>query len=165
MTVIKNGQITTAHPWTHLPDGETPGTGPFTVSLARWLQDKAALAALGQPVGVRLSAADEPDALVGDLSQLPLIVIEMAAFTDGRAFTQARLLRERLGFAGEIRVIGDFLRDQMLFLARMGVDAFEFPEGTDLKDRLKAFDEFSLAYQPAADQQTPVPRLRHPQTR
>ena len=84
----------------------------------------------------------------------------MATFTDGRAFSQARLLRDRHGYAGELRARGDFLRDQMFFLRRVGVDAFEFPEGTNLQDRLKAFEEFSVTYQAAVDNPEPLYRRR-----
>jgi uncharacterized protein (DUF934 family) len=159
MTVIKNGQPA-ASAWQHLADDEQPGGGPFTVNLTRWLESGKNLAELGQPVGVRLAAADDPEALAGDLAALSLIVLDMAAFTDGRPFSQARLLRDRYGYAGELRARGDFLRDQMFFLSRVGVDAFEFPEGTDLQDRLKAFAEFSVTYQAASDTPEPLYRRR-----
>lgn len=159
MTVIKNGQPADSA-WQHLEDDDQPGAAPFTVSLNRWLESGKNLAQLGQPVGVRLAAADDPAALAGDVASLPLIVLDMATFTDGRAFSQARLLRDRYGYTGELRARGDFLRDQMFFLRRVGVDAFEFPEGTDLQDRLKAFDEFSVTYQAAVDNPEPLYRRR-----
>lgn len=159
MTVIKNGQPA-ASVWQHLEDDEQPGATPFTVSLTRWLESGKNLAELRQPVGVRLAAADDPAALAGDTASLSLIVLDMATFTDGRAFSQARLLRDRHGYAGELRARGDFLRDQMFFLRRVGVDAFEFPEGTDLQDRLKAFEEFSVTYQAAVDNPEPLYRRR-----
>jgi uncharacterized protein (DUF934 family) len=159
MKVIKNGQPA-ANTWQHLEDGDQPGDAPFTVTLGRWLESGKSLSALGQPFGVRLAAADDPEALAGDLPALSLIVLDMAVFTDGRPFSQARLLRERYGYTGELRARGDFLRDQMFFLSRVGVDAFEFPEGTDLQDRLKAFDEFSVTYQAASDTPEPLYRRR-----
>lgn len=160
MTVIKNGEIS-RNLWVHIGDEDTHAAeGSFTVSLARWQAEKASLAQCGNPVGVRLIATDEPEALADDLARLPLIVLDMNPFTDGRTFSQARLLRERMGYSGEIRVCGDFLRDQMFFLQRVGVDAFEFPEGIDLADRLKAFQEFSVTYQSAADNPVPLYRRR-----
>lgn len=160
MSVIKNG-LPVSDPWVHLDNEVIPdGRNPFTVTLARWLGHKAELVTHGQPVGVRLAAADAPEALASDLDTLPLIVLDMHLFTDGRAFSQARLLRDRLDFTGEIRARGDFLRDQMYFLQRVGVDAFEFPEGSDLDDRLKAFSEFTVTYQAAADTAEPLYRRR-----
>ncbi|RQW81962.1 MAG: DUF934 domain-containing protein [Methylococcus sp.] len=159
MTVIKIGQPA-ASAWQHLADDEQPGGGPFTVSLTRWLESGKTLSASGLHVGVRLAAADDPEALANDLATLSLIVLDMAAFTDGRPFSQARLLRDRYGYTGELRARGDFLRDQMFFLSRVGVDVFEFPEGTDLQDRLKAFDEFSVTYQAASDTPEPLYRRR-----
>lgn len=161
MTVIKDGQAS-ASGWLHLDDDAPLSPGSVTVPLARWQREREALLRRGAPVGVRLVPADAPEALADDLAALPLIVLDMAPFTDGRPFTQARLLRERLGFRGELRARGDFLRDQMFFLGRVGVNAFEFSEGTDLSDRLQAFKEFTVTYQAAVDTQEPLYRRRAP---
>jgi uncharacterized protein (DUF934 family) len=159
MTVIKNGQIE-ASSWLHLTEESLPAHGAVTVSLDRWLKDKGELSTHGDEVGVRLNAADSVEALANDLPSLSLIVLDMATFTDGRAFSQARLLRDRLGYSGEIRARGDFLRDQIFFLNRVGVNVFEFPEETPLDDWLKAFNEFSVTYQSAADSPEPLYRRR-----
>lgn len=157
MTVIKDGQGID-NGWLHIEDDAPPPPGAITVSLARWRRERDDLLRRGEPVGVRLAPADAPEALGDDLPVLPLIVLDMTPFTDGRSFTQARILRERLGFTGELRVRGDFLRDQMFFLGRVGVNAFEFPEGTDLTDRLEAFKEFTVTYQAAVDSREPLYR-------
>ena len=157
MKVIKHG-APAANGWTHLEDAAPIPATPFTVTLGRWRNERDTLQTLPQPVGVRIGAAEAPEELADDLAGLPLVVLDMATFTDGRVFTQARLLRERLGFAGELRARGDFLRDQMFFLQRVGVNAFEFPEETDLTDRLGAFREFTVTYQAAVD--TPEPLFR-----
>lgn len=159
MKIIKDGVIAD-NLWTHIADDETPPAGNFTVSLARWQNEKSSLTAPGQSIGIRISSTDNIESLADDLCHISQVTLDMAAFTDGRSFTQARLLRERLGFVGEIRVRGDFLRDQMHFLSRMGVNAFEFPEGTNLEDRLKAFSEFSVTYQTGADAPLPLYRRR-----
>lgn len=159
MTVIKDGHgIDNA--WTHLDDDAPLPFGAITVSLARWQRERDELRRRDEPVGVRLAPADAPEALGDDLPVLPLIVLDMVPFTDGRSFTQARLLRERLGFTGELRARGDFLRDQMFFLGRVGVNAFEFREGTDLAEQLKAFKEFTVTYQAAVDTNQPLYRRR-----
>ncbi|WP_375201363.1 DUF934 domain-containing protein [Hyphococcus sp.] len=93
-----------------------------------------------------------------DLAGFSTIVLEFPAFKDGRAYSQARLLRERYGYTGEIRARGDVLRDQLLFMARCGVDAFEFTGDVDGANA--ALEEFSFAYQPAADDLAPVWRKR-----
>jgi len=159
MKVIKHGQSAESG-WTHLAEEEPCRPGPCTVSLARWLKEKAELLHTATSVGVRLSAADAPETLANDLNEISLIVLDMGQFTDGRSFTQARIISERLGFTGELRVRGNFLRDQMFFLNRVGVDAFEFPEAIDLQDRLKAFQEFTVTYQAAADSRQPVYTMR-----
>ncbi|MFC2951686.1 DUF934 domain-containing protein [Marinicaulis aureus] len=93
-----------------------------------------------------------------DLAGFSTIILEFPAFKDGRAYSQARLLRERYGYTGEIRARGDVLRDQLLFMARCGVDAFEFTGDVDGANA--ALNEFSFAYQPAADDLAPVWRKR-----
>ncbi len=154
MTVIKNGEFM-ENAWVHLTDEPMPASGVVTIPLDRWLK----CVHEGTP-GVRLTATDTVEKLVaGELNKIPIIVLDMAAFTDGRTFSQARLL-ERLGYRGEIRARGDFLRDQMFFLSRVGVNAFEFPDGTPLEDRLKAFKEFSVTYQAAADRPEPLYQRR-----
>lgn len=93
-----------------------------------------------------------------DLAGFSTIILEFPAFKDGRAYSQARLLRERYGYTGEIRARGDVLRDQLLFMARCGVNAFEF--SGDVEGANAALEEFSYAYQPAADDLAPVWRKR-----
>lgn len=94
----------------------------------------------------------------GDLAGFSVIILDFPKFRDGRAYSQARLLRERYGYTGEIRARGDILRDQLLFMARCGFDAFEFAGDADGANA--ALAEFSFAYQPAADGAVPVWRQR-----
>ena len=155
MHVIKNEKIVDA-PCAHLKDEDPiPTSGPFSVSLKRFKHESPNLQG---KAGVRLLPNESPLELEGKLNTLPFIVLEMPAFTDGRSFSQARILRSEMGYQGEIRVLGDFLRDQMFFLSRLGVDTFEFAEGTDLEDRLTAFREFSVTYQAASDEPQPLYR-------
>jgi uncharacterized protein (DUF934 family) len=159
MAIIKDGRIT-GNDWRHAADDEMLPEGNITVSLKRWQAEKDSLAGRNAPLGLRLAAADAPEAVAGDLGHFGLVVFDMAHFTDGRVFSKARLLRERFGFSGELRARGDFLRDQMFFLARVGVNAFEFPEGADLEDKLRAFGEFSVTYQAGVDDPRPLYRRR-----
>jgi uncharacterized protein (DUF934 family) len=94
-----------------------------------------------------------------DLHGFSVIILDFPAFKDGRAYSQARLLRERYGYTGEIRARGDILRDQLLFMVRCGINAFEFA-GDDAAGADAALKEFSFAYQTAADASAPVWRQR-----
>jgi uncharacterized protein (DUF934 family) len=158
MAIIKNRQIAEDQ-WRHAVDEEAlPREGKVTISLQRWQNEGSDLADRRQPLGVRIAAADAVEDLAAALPKFALLVLEMTHFADGRVFSQARLLRERYGYQGELRVRGDFLRDQLFFLSRVGVDAFEFPEGTDLETVLSAFDDFSVRYQAATDCTEPLYR-------
>jgi uncharacterized protein (DUF934 family) len=86
--------------------------------------------------------------------------VNFPKFNDGRGFSIGRLLRERYGFRGELRAIGDVLRDQLFFLARCGFDAFALRDDQDVDEALGAFADFSEAYQPALDQPVPLFRRR-----
>ena len=94
-----------------------------------------------------------------DLHGFSVIILGFPSFKDGRAYSQARLLRERYGYTGEIRARGDILRDQLLFMVRCGINAFEFA-GSDVVSAEASLKDFSFAYQQAADGQEPVWRCR-----
>jgi uncharacterized protein (DUF934 family) len=94
------------------------------------------------------------------VGQLPLIAVYFPKFLDGRGYSTARLLRERYGYRGELRAIGDVGRDQLFYLARVGFDAFLIPEGRDARDALNAFADFPETYQGAVDQPLPLFRRR-----
>ena len=151
-------------PWTllrqaaSLPD--VPDGVPVIVPLALWLSRRAALHARGE-VGVWLGPTDDPAALLPDLGALPLIAVDFPKFTDGRGYSIARLLRDRYGFRGELRAIGDVLRDQLFALSECGFDAFAIREDRDPHDALSGFDDFSSVY--TATSRTPRPwfRRRH----
>jgi uncharacterized protein (DUF934 family) len=160
MKIIKGGHIVEDH-WTHLDDEHAPQAGSSaTLSLDR-LDSLADGERQGlSQLGVRIGPDEDVNRLKAHIQRIALVVLTMNPFTDGRSFSQARVLREQLGFQGEIRAAGDFLRDQMYYLHRLGVDSFEFAEGTDLQDRLKAFSEFTVTYQAAQDEPQPLYRRR-----
>ncbi|CAM3421217.1 DUF934 domain-containing protein [Halomonas lysinitropha] len=91
------------------------------------------------------------DTLAAALSAAPLVAIDFPAFTDGRGYTLARLLRERYGYGGEVRAIGDVLVDQLFYMTRCGFDALALREDQQLEDALRALGAFSVSYQPAVD--------------
>jgi uncharacterized protein (DUF934 family) len=102
-------------------------------------------------IGVKLSAADDPALIANDLDKLRLIVIDFPAFTDGRGYSTARLLREKYKWKGELRAVGDVLRDQIFLLSRSGFDSFALRDDQDVQSALDAFNDFSGHYQLAAD--------------
>lgn len=155
--IIKNRQIIEDSWPTIADDAELP-TGPALVSLARWNRERAALLARSEPLGVQLPNTANIADLVADLPHWPVVALEFPKFADGRAYSQARLLRERYGYQGEIRAVGDVLRDQLLFMARSGFDAFAVRADRSLEDALAGFSDFSESYQPAADQPLPLYR-------
>lgn len=137
-----------------------PAQGDVIVPLALWQQQRANLLARDGRAGVWLQASEGPEPLAGDLGHLPVIAIDFPKLVDGRGYSTARLLRDRYGYRGEIRAIGDVQRDQLLYLARCGFDAFALKEGRDAEAALVAFSEFSEAYQASVERPQPLFRRR-----
>jgi uncharacterized protein (DUF934 family) len=161
MPLIKNG-VLADDPWIRLEDGDTaPDPGDISVSLDRWQAEQAPLSARSGRLGIRLKPDQPPHLIAEDLTQFALIALEFPAFKDGRAYSQARVLRERYGFKGELRATGEVLRDQLFFMARCGFDAFEVTDGITPEEWRAALAEFSAVYQPAADTRHPAYELRH----
>ena len=107
-----------------------------------------------------LANTDRPEALAPDLARLKLIVLHFPKFTDGRAYSQARTLRGRLGYRGELRATGQVLRDQLPFLLRCGFDSFESDQPGFGPALARARMLFSVVYQGAEDDRTPAALLR-----
>lgn len=111
--------------WRVLGDEDAvPADLPVIVSLARWREERDALAARNAPVGVEIAPGSDWSDLRADLPRFPVIVVTIPKFADGRAFSIARLLRERDGYAGEIRAVGAYIIDQVPLMMRVGIDAF-----------------------------------------
>jgi len=138
-------------PWQRLADDTpVPADGMVLVSFARWREARAALLARRGPIGVALANTDPVEALASDTSRLDLITLHFPKFSDGRAYSQARLLRERLGYQGELRATGNVLQDQAPFMLRCGFDSFEVVNEPTLRAlRRGALPEASLFYQPS----------------
>lgn len=110
---------------------------------------------------VRLMPDDDPNLLAPHLEALDVIEISFPRYTDGRGYSQAQLLRRRLGYKGELRAVGDVLRDQLLFMVRSGFDAFELERADAAAALEAALKEYETFYQPAADQALSVFARRH----
>ena len=111
-------------------------------------------------LGVWLNSDEEPSRLQDVLAQFAVIAINFPAFTDGRGYSYAQLLRQRYAYKGEIRAVGDVLRDQLFYMKRCGFDAFALRADQDPNTCLAAFNDFSDSYQAAADQPSPLFRRR-----
>jgi uncharacterized protein (DUF934 family) len=117
--------------WALAPDDAPLPGGRAVVSKARFLAERDALAPRNAPLGLILRSGESLDGLEDDLHRFQLIVLDIPKYTDGRAYSTARLLRERYKYAGELRASGDVLRDQIMFLHRVGFDSFDVThEGT-----------------------------------
>jgi len=133
--------------------GEPAGHGTIAVqSAAEWIAAASAAPPAHAGTGaVLLSAADEVEALAPYLAAVRWIVVEFAKIGEGRGFSQGRLLRQRYRYAHELRARGALKRDQLLFLARCGFDAFDLDPAEDLEASLAAFDSFTVAYQDGSE--------------
>jgi uncharacterized protein (DUF934 family) len=145
-----------------LPAVDALGAGKVLVPFSLWKEHKDALVASRskEELGVWLAPDDEPADLAADFDKIALVAVDFPVFRDGRGFSIGRLLRERYQWTGELRAIGDVLRDQLLFHARCGFDAFAVRADKDINDALNAFDEFSERYQGATDDPEPLFRRR-----
>jgi len=143
-----------------------PAACNVIVPLGAWQALRSELVVRGGGLGVWLSGDEEPADIAADLQHFELVAVDFASFTDGRGYSIGRLLRERYGWRGELRAIGDVQRDQLFYLARCGFDAFDLREGEDVETALAAFNDFRDAYQASVDQ-LPLFRRRglHPALR
>ena len=141
-----------ADDWRYLGE-ESTETDPLIVPLAQLRNDPLLWQRRTGPLGVRLGPADAVDELAPLLGRLALIALEFPNPGDGRGYSQARLLRGRLGFRGELRAVGAGVRqDQAFLLARCGCDCLEPPAEVDLEALRLALKRYDVAYQPGAAQ-------------
>jgi len=151
MPLVKGGKIA-EDIFVHVADGaELPGDGAVLVSAARFLEEPDALLARAGKVGVIWPNNRDVDDLVPYLDRLTAVGLVFPTFRDGRAYSQARLLRERFSWRGELRAIGQVLRDQFVFMLRAGFDAFEVKKQSDAEAFAQTVKRYSVFYQPTGD--------------
>jgi uncharacterized protein (DUF934 family) len=161
MPLIKDGKIVD-DVWAFVEDEHelSPG-GCITVSLGRFLSEHDQLLHRNRSIGVRLNVSDDPSLLAPYLDQIHLVELQFPKYTDGRALSQSQLLRRRYGYKGEIRAIGQVLRDQLRLMIRAGFDAMVIDEA----DAEAVYDfsahEFSEFYQAASDMSDTIFQKRH----
>ena len=151
MPLVKNGKIA-ADIFVHVPDGaEMPEGGAVLVSAARFLEDPEALLERVGELGVIWPNNRDLDDLLPYLDRLAAVALVFPSFRDGRAYSQARLLRERHGYGGELRATGQVLRDQFLFMLRAGFDTLEVKKESDAEAFALTAKRYSVFYQPTGD--------------
>lgn len=166
--IIKNGRIETSD-WIVLRLAETDSpasvalpSGRVIVPLAVWQAQREALLPRAEAgtLGVWLAGDADPAELAADLPKLQLVAVDFPKFADGRGYSIATLLRTRLGYTGELRAIGDVLRDQFFFMLRCGFDVLQPREGkyttAQLEAALASLKDFSEPYQGAVDRPQPL---------
>jgi uncharacterized protein (DUF934 family) len=138
-------------PWTSAHAGEPLPDRPVIVSRQRWLAERALLMGRNAPLGLRLEAGERVDDLATDLARFSLIALAFPTFADGRAFSTARLLRDKYAYRGELRAVGNVLCDLITFMRRVGFDSFEVRhEPTRRALSEGRIPEVNLYYQPGA---------------
>ena len=151
MPLVKDGKVADDI-FIHVPDGaELPEGAALLVSAARFLEDPEALLKRPGKLGVIWPNNRDVDDLVPFLGRLAVVALVFPTFRDGRAYSQARLLRERYGYHGELRATGQVLRDQFLFMLRAGFDALEAKKQSDAEAFALTAKRYSVFYQPTGD--------------
>lgn len=176
-TLIKNAKIATDSwqrlDWTAGSLPTLPAAGDIIVPLALWQAMAGELLdRRSGRLGLWLDSAEDPVLVADSLEAFSLIAVNFPQFTDGRGYSTARLLRERYGWRGELRAIGDIQRDQLYYLSRCGFDAFVLNDGLDAQgapqgdslrraqEALSAFKDFTEAYQTSVERPVPLFRRR-----
>ena len=159
--IIKNKAVV-SDDWTvlRLNENETPESvtvpaGKIIVPLKVWQAQRATLQNRAE-LGVWLASNERPEELKGEVEKFDVIAVDFPKFADGRGYSIAYNLRARLGYVGELRAIGDVLRDQMFYMQRVGFDAFAPRPDKNIHDALKGLTDFSETYQTSLDQKLPL---------
>ncbi len=153
LQVIKDKQVIEDN-WTRFEPGDDDAAlpeGDIIVPLAYWQARREELLGREGKVAVCINGDDELSDIESELDGFELIAIEFPVFRDGRGYSMARALRQRHNFQGDIRAVGEVLRDQLYFMQRVGISSYQLKDGKDPQDALKGFTEFSVRYQGAVD--------------
>ena len=162
--IIRDG-VVVADDWNVIPAAAAAlADGKIIVPLPVWLAQRDALirriSELNQPIGVWLDSHEDPAALADSIGRFAVIAVNFPKFADGRGYSIAALLRSRYGYKGELRAIGDVLRDQLFYMQRVGFNAFAVRADKDIHDAVNALKDFSQSYQGAVDQPLPLFKRR-----
>lgn len=181
--LIDTGGTLLPNPWHLLPRGSAPQAKPaaevepppqpvtletalaeasshLLVNVALWISDKAGLLQSGKTIGVWLDSDQTAGLIAADLPTLPLVALNFPGFMDGRSYSTAVALRQHHGYAGEIRAIGDVLRDQLFYMKRCGFTTFELKDSVKLEDAQRAFSDYTTSYASTVEEPQPLFRRR-----
>lgn len=142
--------------FTDVADEDEIPEGPVILSLARFQAEGDALITSNRPVGVRIQAGEAIEDLAYDLPRIAVVALVFPKFRDGRHYSAARLLRERYAYTGEIRAVGDVLREQANFMLRCGFDAFVPADASTPEEWAGAGSRYRHVYQRATDDRIPA---------
>ncbi len=162
MQIIKNRQII-EDSWQHIADDadvDQLPVGNIIVPFTMWLANKEQLLQRQGQLGVQLSGDNDVTEIAADLTHFSVIALQFPGFRDGRSYSIARALRQHHHYSGELRAVGNVLRDQVGYMERVGIDAFEVDSKQKIQDALKAFNEISVKYQSSSDEPLPIYRRR-----
>ena len=162
MQIIKDQTVVTDN-WQHIAADTAMSNlpnGDIIIPLQLWNENKNELQARTEQLGVRLDSGADLNEISDHLDKFSVIALEFPAFRDGRGYSLARRLREHLGYKGEIRAVGNVLRDQVEYMSRVGINAFEIDSSQEIEDALNAFDDISIKYQASSDEAQPFYRRR-----
>jgi uncharacterized protein (DUF934 family) len=151
MPLVKDGKISGDAFVLVADDAAIPHDGAILISAARFLEDPEILSRRAGSTGVIWPNNRDVDDLVPHLGRLAVIALVFPTFRDGRAYSQARLLKERYHYRGELRATGQVLRDQFLFMLRAGFDAFDVKKQSDAEAFANTVKRYSVFYQPTGD--------------
>lgn len=163
MQIIKDAQI--IHDDWQLLTTETvvvdiPPQDNVILPLALWQENKDLLKSRLGKIGIWLASSEEIENVATEIETFSLIALEFPTFTDGRHYSTARILRDRFNYQGELRAIGDVLKDQLFAMQRCGFNSFAIKEGKDIENALLGLNDFSETYQGASDQSLPLFKRR-----
>ena len=161
MALLKDGMLTEDQ-YTDVSGAENPDfSGPVIVSLQQWLDNKDQLSAHNTPLGIILRSDEKPERIKDDLHHFSVIALEFPTFRDGRAYSYARLLRDRYGYTGELRAMGEVLLEQLHYMQRVGFNSFAVASDDAAHDWEIASKDLSVWYQPTGDKRATATSLRH----
>ena len=151
MALIRNGSLAT-DPFIDATAHESlSDRGALLINLTQWQEHRGILLERCDPLGILLQSDEHPENIADDLDNFELVALDFPVFRDGRAYSYARLLRDRYGFTGELRAVGDVLLEQLHYMHRLGFNAFQLDSNQPVADWQTAAGEFSVWYQPTGD--------------
>lgn len=156
--VADSWRLLSREPSGELP--EVPTSGDVIVPLALWVKRREDFLAYPAGIGLWLDSNEGPESIAGEVERFPVIAVNFPQFGDGRGYSIARLLRERHGFKGELRAIGDVSQDHLYFMEQCGFNAFALRDDQDAQAALSVFGTFSDGYQRSALRPMPLFRRR-----